>query len=37
MKIDSVYKMGRNEVEASTSVFPFYITVTLHNDGSSYL
>jgi hypothetical protein len=37
MKIDSFYKMGRTEVEASTSVLPFYITVTLANDGCSYV
>ena len=37
MKINSLYKMGKNEVEASTSVLPFYITVTLANDGCSYL
>jgi len=37
MKIDSVYKMGRTEVEAPTSALLFYMTVTLYNDGCSYL
>ena len=37
MKIDSVYKMGRTEVQTSSSVLPFYITVTLLNDGCVYL
>ena len=37
MKIDSVYNIGRTEVEASTSFLPLCITVTLSSDGCSYL